>query len=405
MQIWMKIIIGMIVGIILGYLFGANSPIGFFNGANGETFIAFINIVGEVFLKLLKMIVVPLIFFSLCIGIASMENVKEVGTAGVKLMIYFMMTTSVAITIGVLLALLINPGSGINPELRNQLIEANQAKAQSFQEKAGVDTEMTKDRDGQSGLVYGLKKMVGRLKSNLLEMIPSNPVEAMAESRILQVIVFALFFGIGITNLKGETKDQLLKFCHSINEVMVFLVQMIMAIAPFGVCTLMAKAVSELGIGVILALMSYCFAVILGLLLHLSFVYLPVAWYSTGRSPIEFLRNMREAIILAFSTSSSSATLPVTMRCVEQNVGIPSKTSSFVLPLGATINMDGTALYQGVAVVFISQVFGYELGFGDLVNIILMATLASVGAAGVPGAGMITLVMVLDTVKIGRAHV
>ena len=212
MQIWMKIIIGMIVGIILGYLFGANSPIGFFNGANGETFIAFINIVGEVFLKLLKMIVVPLIFFSLCIGIASMENVKEVGTAGVKLMIYFMITTSVAITIGVLLALLINPGSGINPELRNQLIEANQAKAQSFQEKAGVDTEMTKDRDGQSGLVYGLKKMVGRLKSNLLEMIPSNPVEAMAESRILQVIVFALFFGIGITNLKGETKDQLLKF-------------------------------------------------------------------------------------------------------------------------------------------------------------------------------------------------
>lgn len=401
MQIWMKIIIGMIAGIILGYLFGANSPITFFNGANGETFVAFINIVGEVFLKLLKMIVVPLIFFSLCIGIASMEDIKEVGSAGIKLMIYFMMTTAVAITIGVLLALVINPGSGINPELRNQLIEANQDKAQNFQKKAGVNTEVNQDRGGESGLIYGLKKMVSRLKSNLLEMIPSNPVEAMAESRILQVIVFALFFGIGITNLKGETKDQLLKFCHSINEVMVFLVQMIMAIAPFGVCTLMAKAVSELGIGVILALMSYCFAVIVGLLLHLCLVYLPVAWYSTGKSPLEFLRNMREAIILAFSTSSSSATLPVTMRCVEQNVGIPSKTSSFVLPLGATINMDGTALYQGVAVVFISQVFGYELGFGDLVNIILMATLASVGAAGVPGAGMITLVMVLDTVSPG----
>jgi Na+/H+-dicarboxylate symporter len=180
---------------------------------------------------------------------------------------------------------------------------------------------------------------------------------------------------------------------------MVFLVQMVMAIAPYGVATLMAKAVSQLGIDVILALGVYCFTVILGLLMHLGLVYLPVAWYSTGKGPIEFLGNIREAVILAFSTSSSSATLPVTMKCVEQNVGIPNKTTSFVLPLGATINMDGTALYQGVAVVFISQVFGYDLGFGDLINIVLMATLASVGAAGVPGAGMITLVMVLDSVS------
>jgi len=391
----------MVLGILLGYLFGANSPFAFFNGVNGETFIAFINIIGEVFLKLLKMIVVPLIFFSLCIGIASMEDIKEVGSAGIKIMIYFMMTTAVAITIGVLLALFINPGSGIDPELKQQLIEANQSKAESYQKKAGVEAKANDEERTESGFVYGLKKMVVRLKGNLLDMIPANPVEAMAESRILQVIVFALFFGIGITNLTGEHKDRLLKFCNSINDVMVFLVQMIMSLAPFGVCTLMAKAVSDLGIGVILALMTYCFTVILGLLIHLCIVYLPVALYSTGRGPLEFLGNIREAVILAFSTSSSSATLPVTMRCVEQNVGIPNKTTSFVLPLGATINMDGTALYQGVAVVFISQVFGYDLGFGDLVNIVLMATLASVGAAGVPGAGMITLVMVLDTVSPG----
>jgi Na+/H+-dicarboxylate symporter len=161
----------------------------------------------------------------------------------------------------------------------------------------------------------------------------------------------------------------------------------------------MAYSVSKVGLSVMAALAVYALTVIGGLLLHLLLVYMPVASFSSGRSPLNFLMQIKEALILAFSTSSSSATLPVTMKCVEENLKVPSKTSSFVLPLGATVNMDGTALYQGVAVVFIAQVFGYSLSTGDLVSIVLMATLASVGAAGVPGAGMITLVMVLDTVN------
>jgi len=401
MQVWMKIIVGMILGIVLGYFFGANSPIPFFYGETGETLIGFINIIGQIFLKLLKMIVVPLIFFSLCIGIASMEDLKEIGSSGIKILAYFMVTTAFAITIGVGLALIINPGTHVDQKVSKQLIEDNQSKSQKYKQKAGVQASEGDTSQRKTGVVASLKRGVVMLRDNLLEMIPKNPIEAMAESKVLQIIVFAIFFGVGITSLKGEQKRVMLRFCHCVNEIMVFLVQMIMALAPYGVCTLMAAAVSKVGIDVLVALMVYCITVILGLLTHLFVIYMPVAIYSTGHSPLYFLSQIREALILAFSTSSSSATLPVTMRCVEENLKIPSKTTSFVLPLGATVNMDGTALYQGVAVVFIAQVFGYSLTPGDLVSIVLLATLASVGAAGVPGAGMVTLVMVLDTVNPG----
>ena len=403
MQVWMKIIIGMILGILIGYLFGANSPFEYFHGELGTTLIGFFNIVGEVFLKLLKMIVVPLIFFSLCIGIASMEDISEVGTAGVKLLAYFMTTTAIAICIGVILSSVIKPGSFVNTDKRDSIMQQNQTNAEKYKKSARAQTGNEKaskeELESERGIIGAFKKGARLLKKNLLEMIPANPIEAMADTRILQIIVFAIFFGIGITQLKPDHKQFILQFCNIINDIMVFLVQMIMAIAPYGVCTLMAYSVSKVGLSVMAALAVYALTVIGGLLLHLLLVYMPVASFSSGRSPLNFLMQIKEALILAFSTSSSSATLPVTMKCVEENLKVPSKTSSFVLPLGATVNMDGTALYQGVAVVFIAQVFGYSLSTGDLVSIVLMATLASVGAAGVPGAGMITLVMVLDTVN------
>jgi len=399
MQIWQKIIVGMFVGIFVGWLFGENSPIEFFNGEKGAMFIGFINIIGNIFLKLLKMIVVPLIFFSLCIGVASMEDVKEVGSSGIKIMIYFMFTTAIAITIGVLLAVVLKPGSFIPPERKATLIEANQKNVEKYK-KAAMEQQGAKQGDEpQTGVMASVKKGLALVQKNLLELIPENPIDAMAESRILQIIVFALFFGIGITNLKGDHKRVILRFCSICNEIMVYLVEMIMGIAPYGVCTLMAASVSKLGLDVISSLIIYSLVVVGGLLLHLSIVYMPVASFSSGKSPITILKGIKEALILAFSTSSSSATLPVTMRCVEENLEVPNKTTSFVLPLGATINMDGTALYQGVAAVFIAQVFGVDLSLGDMISIVVMATLSSIGAAGVPGAGMITLVMVLDTVN------
>ncbi|MCO4782338.1 MAG: dicarboxylate/amino acid:cation symporter [Candidatus Cloacimonetes bacterium] len=398
MQVWKKILIGMVLGVFFGYFCGANSPIEFFNGEVGASTVAFVNIIGEVFLRLLKMIVVPLIFFSLCVGVASMEDVQTIGKSGGKLLVYFMFTTAVAIIIGVGLALLVQPGQYIDSAKRDQLISQNVENANKYKSKAGVKVDVTSKTE-KATFTQNLKKSLNQLKDNLLEMIPSNPIQAMAETKILQIIVFAIFFGVGIISLSDENKRVIIRFCNIVNEIMVVLVQLVMAIAPYGVFTLMASSVSKIGLSVMGALIIYALTVLGGLFLHLILVYLPVATWASGHSPIYFLTQIKEALVLAFSTSSSSATLPVTMRCVEDNLGVPNKTTSFVLPLGATVNMDGTALYQGVAVVFIAQVFGVALTPGDIVTIVVMATLASVGAAGVPGAGMITLVMVLDSVN------
>ncbi|MFC1742764.1 dicarboxylate/amino acid:cation symporter [Candidatus Riflebacteria bacterium] len=400
MEVWKKILIGMVAGIFIGYLFGEHSPIPFFHGAIGATFISFINIIGEIFLKLLKMIVVPLIFFSLCIGVASMDDVSAIGSAGIKILIYFMGTTAFAIIIGLAFALVVQPGKYIEGATKDKLLAENKSVTTKYKQKAGlIDETGKKGKKVDNRIVANLKRSVNMLKISLLEMIPRNPVESMADTKVLQIIFFSMLFGIGITSLKGEKYKVMMNFCHSVNDIMVFLVNLVMEMAPFGVCTLMASTVSKIGLSVMAALLIYALTVVAGLMCHLFLVYMPVVYYTSGRTPKDFLIKLKEALILAFSTSSSSATLPVTMRVVEKNLGIPNKTTSFVLPLGATVNMDGTALYQGVAVVFIAQVFGYHLSPGDLLSTVLMATMASVGAAGVPGAGMITLVMVLDTVN------
>lgn len=208
MQVWKKILIGMFLGILFGYFFGANSPIAFFNGEVGASTVAFVNIIGEVFLKLLKMIVVPLIFFSLCVGVASMEDVQTIGASGGKLLIYFMMTTAVAIAIGVGLSLIIQPGKYVDSSKRDMLISQNDSKAQKYKSKAGVKEVENKKKATFS---QNLQKSVTQLKNNLLEMIPANPVQAMAETKIIQIIVFAIFFGIGIINLSPENKRVIIR--------------------------------------------------------------------------------------------------------------------------------------------------------------------------------------------------
>jgi len=381
MKIHQKILVGMGLGILTGHLFGAHSPFEFFQGELGQRLMLNLNIVGEIFLKLLKMVVVPLIFFSMVLGIASMDSVASIGKAGSRILLYFLGTTALAITIGLSLSLMIEPGSYLHETKRLELMAENNEAIKKMESLS---------KSSQSGMVELIRK-------NLLDMIPANPIESMAKTQILQIIVFALFFGIGITGLEEKKKKTLLETCQGINDIMVYLVEKIVLLAPYGVFTLMAEAISKQGLGILNALAAYFVTVILGLMLQLVF-YLTVVRLAGGLSPLYFLRQMREALILAFSTSSSSATLPVTMRLAEKGLGIPPKTTSFVLPLGATINMDGTALYQGVAVVFICQVYGHALGPIELLTIVLMATMASIGAAGIPGAGILTLVMVLDSV-------
>ncbi|MCK4548902.1 MAG: dicarboxylate/amino acid:cation symporter, partial [Candidatus Krumholzibacteria bacterium] len=234
----------------------------------------------------------------------------------------------------------------------------------------------------------------------LIDIVPLNPVGSLAEGNLLQIIFFPLIFGIAVTLLPEERSKPLKTFFEAVNEAMIRLVHIVMKIAPLGVLALITSVVGQFGTDILLSLLSYSLVVTAGLFIHMIFVYSTAVRLFSGMKTRDFFRGIRPAQLIAFSTSSSSATLPVTMECAEDNLGVSEEVTSFVLPLGATINMDGTALYQGVAAVFIAQVYGIDLSFGDQITIVLMATLASIGAAGVPGVGIITLAMVLEQIGV-----
>jgi Na+/H+-dicarboxylate symporter len=382
MQIWKKILIGMGLGILLGYFCGENSPIALFNGENGANLISLLNIVGEAFLKMLKMVVIPLVFFSLALGIASMENIKAIGNTGFKVVFFFLFTTALSICIGLAIAYMVDPGSYISIEKKTELMN-------QYSHTLSKYTAQPASNDGVLVL----------FRKSVLSMIPDNPFESLAKMQILQIIFFALFFGIGLTFLEPKKRELLVGVCSGVNDVMTSLVGMIMNLAPYGVCTLMAAAISKMGIAIMQALAAYVFTVMAAFIIFVIVVDFPAIVFFGKISPLAYIKHMKESLIVSFSTSSSSAALPVTMKCCEENMGIPKKISSFVLPLGATINMNGTSIFQGVSVVFIAQVFGVDLSFGDLTTIVLMATLASVGTAGVPGAGICMLVMVFNAIN------
>ena len=287
-----------------------------------------------------------------------------------------MCTTAIAIVIGLVIANVVEPGSWIDTETQQQLL-ANFAG----------------DADGAAGRLRERPSVT----DTLLNIVPTNPVAAMAEGSMLQIIFFALLFGVALTLIPKKThREQVLVFFDGINEAMIQIVHMVMKLAPIGVLALMAAAIGQFGLDILGVLVAYAACVVVGLLLHMTIVYGGVVKLFAGMSPMRFFRGIRPAQLIAFSTSSSSATLPVTMHHATHDLGVSEQISAFVLPLGATVNMDGTALYQGVAAVFISQVYGIDLGLSGQVTIVLMATLASVGAAGVPGIGVITLAMVLE---------
>ncbi len=319
--------------------------------------------VGTIFVNLLKLLVVPLVFVSLVLGTLVLGNNARVGIMAAKTIGFYLATTCIAITLALSLAILIGPGNGVSLE---SVTEFSGAEAPS-------------------------------LKQVLIDIFPTNPIAAMAEGNMLQVIVFSLLTGFALCQV-GERGQPTRDFFESFDTVIMRMVFILMAIAPIGVFALIAEMVAELGFDLLAALAKYMLTLAGALLLHLIIVYCGLVRVVGGLNPVTFLLNMRPAMLVAFSTASSSATLPITLRTVENRVGVDNSVASFVLPLGATINMDGTAIMQGVATVFIAQAFGIDLTLGQYLTVILTATLASIGTAGVPGVGMIMLSMVLTQV-------
>lgn len=345
----------------------------------GQGIVDYTEWIGRLFLALIKMVVVPLVFFSLVVGIASLGDVRKLGRMGGRTLAFFMLTTTVALVIGVSLANIVQPGSFLDENDRQILLSSYETAASSTVSSAAAAPSFS---------------------DQLISIVPTNPLAALASGNMLQIIFFAMMLGVALTFLKDGRAKLVVDVFDRLNEAMVMLVHIAMKLAPIGVGALLFKVVGNTGVSVLLALGVYGLVVLLGLLIHLTLTYGTVVRFGAGLGFLPFLGAIKEAMLVAFSTSSSSATLPVTMQCCEENLNVSSETTSFVLPLGATVNMDGTALYQGVAAIFIAQIYGMDLTLGDQATIVFSATMASVGAAGVPGAGMITLAMVLTAIGV-----
>ena len=370
-----KILIGMLLGVVFGFIM--------LQVDGGAEFVdKWINWAGTIFVKLLKLIAIPLILASLIKGISDLKDISKFANIGLRTIVIYVATTVVAITIGLLLVNVLQPGDGVSDETIAKLTEtyANDSSVQ------GKITEATRQKD--SGPMQFL-----------VDMVPENVFMALSNNKLmLQVIFFAIFLGISML-LIGEEKAKPLKdIFDSLNDVVLKMVDLIMLTAPIAVFALLANVVVSSGDPELLyALLYYSLVVVVGLILMVIFYLILVATI-TRKNPIWFLQKISPAQLLAFSTSSSAATLPVTMERVEEHIGVDKEVSSFVLPVGATINMDGTSLYQAVATVFIAQALGFDLTFADQLIIVLTALLASIGSAAVPGAGMVMLVIVLEAV-------
>jgi len=353
---------------------------------NGSEFIKdYIKPFGTIFINLLKLIAVPLILASLIKGVSDLKDISKLSQMGGRTILTYLITTLTAVTIGLILVNALQPGKSISVEIRNELVEAYSTNTQEKQAAAAKQKE------------------AGPLNA-LVEMVPSNIFLAASNNRnMLQVIFFALFFGIGMILLPRKKIKPVKKFFDSFNNIILKLIDLIMLAAPYGVFALLAALVVEApSLELFQALALYAITLLLGLAAMIV-VYIMIVRVFTKKKVDFFMKGIAPAQLLAFSTSSSAATLPVTMECVEENLGVDEEVASFVLPIGATINMDGTSVYQGVAAVFIAQAFGLDLSLSAQLGIVFTATLASIGTAAVPSAGIVMLVIVLAQAGIPEA--
>ncbi|MFH1762733.1 MAG: dicarboxylate/amino acid:cation symporter [Gemmatimonadota bacterium] len=370
MKLHTKILIGLVAGAIVGALaeqFGV-----------GDWVVA-LEPFGQAFIRLLIMIVIPLVMASLIIGTASLGDLKKLGRIGIKTIGYYLVATALAVALGLVVASTVKPGAGLDEGVKAQLLSdyagTNEARLQSMQEPPG-------------------------LQDILFNIIPRNPFASMANMDMLQIIFFALFLGIALTVLTEKKRKPLIDVLESVNDAMVVIVEMIMKIAPYGVFILIASVAGRFGFGVIVSLLQYVLVGI-GTMILFTLTFYPITLkFFSGMSPVFFFKRFYEVMVFAFSTSSSNAALPINLKITEEDLGVSRDVASFVLPLGATVNMNGTGIYHGVSTIFIAQVYGITLTPGQLVIVVITATLASIGAAGVPGIGFITLAIVLEALGI-----
>lgn len=370
MSLTARILIAMIAGLALGIVLNLLGNSGGVNPIIRQWLTdALVNgvldTIGQMFVASLKLLVVPLVFVSLVCGASGLGDSARLGAIAGKTFVLYLLTTAAAISLALLLGALIRPGDGIGLEA-----------AQTFSAAAAPS-----------------------LKEVVIGIVPSNPVQAMAEGNMLQVILFALLFGLAVA-YSGEGGQRLRNWFIDLDKVIMKMVTILMELAPYGVFCLLAKLFAELGASAIIELGLYFGTVVLALLLHGLGVYGLMLKFIARINPLTFFKHMRPTMMFAFSTSSSNATLPVTLRAAEEKLGVGNRTASFTIPLGATINMDGTAIMQGVATAFIAQAYQIDIGLGGYLMVVLTATLASVGTAGVPGVGLITLAMVLQQVNL-----
>jgi Na+/H+-dicarboxylate symporter len=358
--------------ILIALVFGAIAGLWLGEAAN------IIEPIGKAFIRLIKMIVVLLVFASLLVGTASLGDIRKLGRIGSKAIIFFVISTVFAIVIGLSLANTLKPGRGLSESAKAEIMQNYQLEAARKIDVAGKRPSIT---------------------DVLLEIIPQNPLESMVEGNMLQIIFFAMFMGVAISLLPKQKMAPLIKFFEGLNDIMIKIVEIVIKIAPYGVFALLAGVIGQFGLDILKLLLKYTIVTVIGLLI-LYFLYPLVIKLFTKVPILQFLKGIFPAQSVAFSTSSSAAALPVMIENCEENIGVSNNIASFVLPLGTTINMDGTALYQGVSALFIAQVFGIQLGFIDQLTIVLTALLASVGTAGVPAAGMLMLVIVLKQIGI-----
>lgn len=380
-QLHWQIMIGLGLGLIYGLI---ASVAGWGDFTN-----SFIVPVGTIFINLLKLIAVPLVLASLIVGVTSLNDMAKLSRMGGKTVGLYLITTVLAITIGLTVVNVIQPGDALPPEIQQDLMS-------SYQSDLSGSEESAKSLKEQSPLSF------------FVNIVPTNIFTAASDNgNMLQVVFIAILFGIGIIQIPLQKGEYLINFFDSLNDVIIKIVDFIMLIAPYGVFALMAGVIIELAgddisqaLNLLGALGWYSACVLIGLVLHVLLVYSSLFKIFSGMKLKDFFRAIRPAMLVGFSTSSSSATLPVTMERVEKNVGVDEEVASFVLPIGATINMDGTSLYQAIAAVFIAQALGMDLTIAQQLTIVLTATLASIGAAGVPGAGIIMLIIVLEAIGV-----
>ncbi|NMT64467.1 dicarboxylate/amino acid:cation symporter [Marinobacter orientalis] len=371
-RLWLKVLIGMFLGLVTGTLLGPS--IGLVEPATGTLIGNWLAFPGQLFLATIQMIVIPLVIASVVRGLAASEDLEQLRKMGLRVTGFFVVTTAIAASIGLWVGNLMNPG-GMMTSLANTVA-------------AGEGTTTT-----------ATMPSVDELPKTLIGLLPGNPLDAMVEGQMLQVVIFSIIVGIALVSMAPEKSRPLLDLLDSLQQVCMTVVRWAMRLAPYAVFGLMAQLTTTIGFQAMVGMASYVATVLVGLLLLLG-VYMLILKILAGQPPIRFIKDSRDVLLLAFSTSSSAAVMPLSIRTAEDKLGVRPSVSQFVIPLGATINMNGTALYQAVATVFLAQVYGIDLSMGSMALVVAMAVGASIGSPATPGVGIVILAMVLQTVGI-----